>query len=61
MTEDIQADFYKLLTTIPVYSKCDDTIMRIVVEEISSYLGGIQSEKRTGELIQSKVYLYLNE
>ena len=61
MTEDIQADFYTLLTTIPVYSKCDDTIMRIVVEEIPSYLGGIQSEKRTGELIQTKVYLYLNE
>ncbi len=55
---EIILNFFETCTS---YATADSTIYSIVVEELSAYYSGAKTLEEVTELIQSRVFIYLNE
>ena len=49
------------LTSLDRVSRCDDGILTIIQEELSSYLSGAKSAEETAKLIQNRAQTYISE
>ena len=61
MTEEDRAALREMLCSMPVSRTCDVTVMENVTEELLAYSAGIRTLEDAAKIIQSRVWIYLNE
>jgi len=61
MTEEMQARFLDFLQNCRMKASTDQTILSIVKEELSYWEGGVRSLEESTHIIDSRVWIYLNE
>lgn len=61
MTEEDRVALQEILCSMPVSRTCDVTVMEIVTEELLAYSAGIRTLEDAAKIIQSRVWIYLNE
>ncbi len=61
LTDDDIAALRRLFYTSETRSLVDTTMTRIIEEELSAYRAGAQTLERTQEILQSRLFIYINE
>ena len=61
MTAEEKEELRDLLFHMPLVGLTDETIEKIVIDEISAYSNGVRSVEEAAEIIQSRVSTYLSE
>ncbi len=61
LTEEMQERFLDFLENCRMKANTDQTILSIVEEELSYWEGGVRTLEETTKIIDSRVWIYLNE
>ena len=59
--EEDKARLRALFYDTPTQSMVDSTLTSILTEELSAYQAGIRTLEETQKLLQSRLYIYVNE